>query len=144
MSAGGWPAVHQTQPDTTRRHWRRLNRASKHSAAAYGTSEVIRVEIVLFHIKTRDDIDQEEYEKTFQRMLQLVSDVPGFLGLDGFAAEDGSELAVARFESADAIAQWREQPDHVYTQERGREEFFAKYEIKIATVWKEYGWSADG
>ncbi len=57
--------------------------------------------------------------------------------------EDGTELAVARFESTDVIDAWREQPDHVRARERGREEFFASYEITIATVHKQYGWSRD-
>jgi heme-degrading monooxygenase HmoA len=100
------------------------------------------MEIVLFHINTREGLDEQEYQKTFERMLELVSEVPGFVSIDGFTGEDGSELAVARFESADAIAHWRDQPEHVRTQQRGRDEFFASYDITIATVWKQYGWTA--
>ncbi|MGW0024397.1 antibiotic biosynthesis monooxygenase family protein [Rhodococcus sp. NPDC003383] len=100
------------------------------------------MEIVLFHIKTRTDVDQEEYQRTFERMLDLVSQVPGFVSIEGFAGEDGSELAVARFESREAIAQWREQPEHAHTQQRGRDEFFLSYETTIATEWKNYSWPA--
>ena len=103
------------------------------------------MEIVLFKIRTRPDLDAEEYQRTFERMLELVSAIPGFAGIEGYAGEDGSELAVARFTSPEAIAQWRDQPDHQLTQERGRDEFFAAYDITIATVWREFGWpTGDG
>ena len=52
----------------------------------------------LFHIKTREGLDQQEYQKAFERMLELVSESPGFVSIEGFTGEDGSELAVARFE----------------------------------------------
>ncbi|MDT7770553.1 MAG: hypothetical protein QOI30_3570 [Mycobacterium sp.] len=100
------------------------------------------MEIVLFHIKTREGLDQQEYQEAFERMLELVSESPGFVSIEGFTGEDGSELAVARFESADAIALWRDQPEHVRTRQRGRDEFFASYDITIATVWKHYDWTA--
>lgn len=99
------------------------------------------MEIVLFKIHTREDIDQAEYERTFAEMLALVAEIPGFVDIQGYAGEDGSELAVARFESAESIAMWREQPDHVRTRERGRTEFFESYDITIATEWKHYAWS---
>jgi|1186.fasta_scaffold745767_2 heme-degrading monooxygenase HmoA len=101
------------------------------------------MEIVLFSIRTREDIDQAEYERTFGEMLERVAEIPGFVDIRGYAGEDGSELALARFETAEAIAQWREQPDHVRTQERGRTEFFESYEITIATEWKHYAWSRE-
>jgi heme-degrading monooxygenase HmoA len=102
------------------------------------------MEIVLFRIRTRADINQEEYQQAFARMLELVSQIPGFIGIEGFAGEDGSELAVARFDSPEAIAAWCDQPEHVRTRQRGREEFFTSYDITIATVSRHYDWSAIG
>ena len=101
------------------------------------------MEVVLFHIKPRPDIDTEAYQAAFERMLELVAEVPGFVSIDGFGGEDGSELAVARFESREAIDQWRDQPEHVLTRQRGRDEFFDAYDITIATVWKHYDWTRD-
>ncbi|MDQ6615578.1 MAG: antibiotic biosynthesis monooxygenase [Actinomycetota bacterium] len=98
------------------------------------------MEIVLFKIRPRVGRDDAEYERTFEQMYALVSAIPGFIGIDGYQGEDGSELAVARFESREAIAEWRDQPEHVRTQQRGRDEFFAGYEITIGTVWREYSW----
>lgn len=99
------------------------------------------MEVVLFHITTRPDVDEAEYEAAFVRMMELVAQVPGFLGFDAFTGQDGSELAVARFEDEQALAAWRDQPEHVDTRRRGRQEFFAAYDITIATVNRHYAWS---
>lgn len=98
------------------------------------------MKVVLFQIRTRDDIDEVAYASEFEEMLRLVADVPGFLGIDGFTGEDGSELAVARFDSDEAIDEWREHPGHSATRERGRKEFFESYDITIATVSRHYDW----
>ncbi len=98
------------------------------------------MKVVLFRIWVRADVDQAEYQRTFERMLELVSTVPGFRSIEGFAGEDGSELAVAWFDSDEALAEWRQHPEHVATQERGRTEFFSAYDITIADVSRRYGW----
>jgi heme-degrading monooxygenase HmoA len=101
------------------------------------------MEVVLFHIRTRPDVDETEYGRAFEHMVTLVSEMPGFSCLEGFSGEDGRELAVARFESEDAIAAWRDHPEHVRTRQRGREEFFAEYDITIATVSRHYSWTSE-
>ena len=99
------------------------------------------MEIVLFRIRPRQDVDQEAYGAAYARMVELVQDIDGFVSVEEFASVDGIELAVARFENTEAIDAWREQPEHVQTRERGRKEFFAAYEITIATVHKQYDWA---
>jgi heme-degrading monooxygenase HmoA len=101
------------------------------------------MEVVLFHIHTRPDVDEAAYGAEFERMLELVSTIPGFVSIKGFTGADGSELAVAKFDSEEAIAQWRDHPEHVATRERGRKEFFAAYDITIATVSRHYDWTRD-
>lgn len=99
------------------------------------------MEIVLFRNRTRPDIDAEAYQQAFMDMLEKVAEIPGFVDIHGFAGEDGSELAVVRFESPEAMAMWRDQPDHVRTRQRGREEFFDSYDLTVATVSRQYDWT---
>jgi heme-degrading monooxygenase HmoA len=96
--------------------------------------------VVLFEIRARADVDEAAYEQAFLRMLELVQDIPGFVGFTSYSGADGTELAVARFTDDIALGQWREQPEHVVTRRRGHEEFFDSYEITIATVGRQYGW----
>ncbi len=102
------------------------------------------MKVVLFHARVREDANKPEYEHTFERMLELVQAIPGFRGIEGFAGQDGDELAVAWFDSDDAVAEWKMHPEHVATQERGRTEFFSAYDITVAEVDRRYGWPASG
>ena len=61
------------------------------------------MEIVVFQAHPRHGRDEAEYNQTFERMVELAAEVPGFIDIRGFAAEDGSELAVARFDSPEAV-----------------------------------------
>lgn len=97
--------------------------------------------IVVFKNKPRQDIDRAEYEATFGHMYQLASAMPGFISIDGYAAEDGSELAVVKFESEETLAAWKNHPEHVKTQERAREEFYESYSIIVGEVIRDYTFS---
>ena len=98
------------------------------------------MKVVLFKIQTRSGMDEIAYNQEFEHMLELVQGIPGFVDLQGYAGEDGSELAVARFESDESIKLWRDNPEHVETRRRGREEFFESYDITIAEVSRHYDW----
>jgi heme-degrading monooxygenase HmoA len=100
--------------------------------------------IALFKFRLRPDIDMAEWEQTFVRMVGLASEMPGFVSIEPYAAEDGSGLAVVRFESDEALQAWKTQPEHVLTQERGREAFFESYHMTVATsIVREYGFQED-
>jgi heme-degrading monooxygenase HmoA len=98
--------------------------------------------IVVFKITHRPDMPLADYEQTGTRMVELVSSMPGFLGMD-YAATEGGELLVARFESHEALAGWRNQPEHQAAQERGRREFFAHYRIDVCEPVRSYEFQAD-
>ena len=98
--------------------------------------------VVLFHIRPRPGRDEDEYQRTLQRMLELVSGIDGFLGVEAFNGEDGSELVVAKFTTDDAIRTWKAEPEHVATQQRGRDEFFDAYQVTIAAETRSYQWEA--
>jgi heme-degrading monooxygenase HmoA len=98
------------------------------------------MKVVLFHIRTREDINEADYQRTFERMVEIVSAMPGFRGIDGFTGEDGRELAVVWFDSDEALAGWKRQPEHLDAQEKGRKEFFSAYEVTVAEVDRRYGW----
>jgi heme-degrading monooxygenase HmoA len=98
--------------------------------------------VVLFRSRPRPGRDEAEFQRTFERMLELVSGMDGFLGLEGFGGEDGSELVVAKFSTDDAIRAWKAQPEHVATQQRGRDEFFREYQLTVAAVTRSYEWAA--
>ena len=97
--------------------------------------------LVTFRVTVREDVDQEAFHQTAGRMMELVSQMPGFKGIEWFAALDDphTQLALAKFDTHDAIAEWKQNTEHLLAQKRGREEFFASYRIQIADMNREYG-----
>jgi hypothetical protein len=51
-----------------------------------------------------------------------------------YGESEGRELLVARFGSHEALKLRREQPDHVFAQQLGREQFFAHYRIEVCEL----------
>src|SRR5207247_5572634 len=95
------------------------------------------VVVVVFRITLRPDLPTSEYEEAGARMVELVSEMPGFLGMD-YAQTEGGELLIARFESHEALEAWRNHPEHLETQQRGRERFFAAYRIEVCETVRAY------
>lgn len=98
--------------------------------------------VVVFRITHRHDLPAEEYEETATRMLELVSSMPGFVGMD-YAEVEGGELLVARFESHEALAAWRNHPEHQAAQKRGREQFFSSYRIEVCDTVRSYDFQGE-
>jgi heme-degrading monooxygenase HmoA len=112
------------------------------SPAFPALERLARMVVVVFKITHRPDLPLADYEETATRMVELVSSMHGFLGMD-YAATDGGELLVARFDSHEALADWRNLPEHQAAQERGRREFFAHYRIEVCECVRSYEFHAD-
>jgi heme-degrading monooxygenase HmoA len=97
--------------------------------------------ISLFRFRTRDltPVEREEYSSTLRHMLTLASAMPGFISFRRYMSDDGEAFAVTEFASAEALAAWRDHPDHRTAQQRGRNEFYSEYEIINCTVMHRYG-----
>ena len=76
----------------------------------------------------------EEYAALSGRMRELAEGMPGFLGIKSYVADDGENVSISRFESDEALAAWREHPEHRAAQRIGRERIYASYSIEIASV----------
>ena len=99
--------------------------------------------IVLFSAERRDDMNLEEYQACNQRMRELVRQMPGFISRKRFVADDGEALSIFRFESEEALEAWRNFPEHVEAQRKGRTQFFASYWAQVCTVIREYQFQRD-
>ena len=100
--------------------------------------------VVIFGTNKREDIDLDEYAARNERMYEIVSGMPGFLGIKGYVSEDGERISIARFESDKALKDWRLQPDHVETQKRARESYYDSYWIQVCHTVRDYEWSREG
>src|SRR5207247_7749772 len=83
--------------------------------------------LVIFKTHLREGADLEAYRKTSRRMHELVEQIPGFISIKAYTAEDGEEIDLVRFANEEALRTWKEQTDHIEAQRRGRDEFYDRY-----------------
>jgi heme-degrading monooxygenase HmoA len=94
--------------------------------------------IVVFRSRLRSDADLTALEALGARMYELGSAMPGFVSYKDFAAEDGETLTLVEFETDEQLLAWRNHPEHVEIQARGRAEFFSEYDITISESRRAY------
>jgi heme-degrading monooxygenase HmoA len=94
--------------------------------------------IILIRAKLRADADHAAYEALNAQMFELVQKMPGFLGVNGYASPEGDEVGMVRFESLETLRAWREHPEHLATQARGKAEFYASLGIEVCEVVRAY------
>jgi heme-degrading monooxygenase HmoA len=87
--------------------------------------------------------ERDEYNSTAERLYKIVSAMPGFISYREYEARNGELLGVTEWTSTEALASWRENPEHRKAQERGRQIFYSEYEITICTRLHEYGFKSD-
>ena len=90
--------------------------------------------IVVFRTHVKQQADLAKLHALNQQMVTRVSQMPGFLSLKDFSAQDGEFLVLAEFDSLEAVDAWKAHPEHLAAQRRGREEFFADYHIQVCNV----------
>ncbi|WP_236192143.1 antibiotic biosynthesis monooxygenase family protein [Pseudomonas paraglycinae] len=78
------------------------------------------------------------YAEASERMMQLVAEQPGFLGIDSIRGADGVGITVSYWESEAAILAWREHPEHRVIQARGRAEWYSAFQTRVCRVEREY------
>ena len=91
---------------------------------------------VIFTSKQSPNTDG--YDEAGERMAQLCSEQPGFLGINSARNEDGSGITVCYWDSIEAIKNWKFNNEHQYAQNMGKKEWYESYSVRIAKVEEEY------
>ena len=81
----------------------------------------------------------EEYAATAARMEELAAEQPGYLGLESARGADGAGLTVSYWRTPEDASTWKRVAEHRVAQRRGREEWYASWTVRVATVEREYG-----
>lgn len=84
---------------------------------------------------TRTNLD-DNYSEMAIKMETLAKQQPGFLGVESARNEIG--ITVSYWESLEAIANWKQNLDHLDAQFLGRQKWYENYVVRIARVEKEY------
>lgn len=79
------------------------------------------------------------YGDMAQRMVELAAKQPGFLGVESAREGSGFGITVSYWQDLEAIAAWRRHAEHRVAQERGRSDWYAHYELRVAKVERAHG-----
>ena len=92
--------------------------------------------VIFSSLRTPDDAG---YGDMAERMVALAAEQPGFLGVESTRGGDGFGITVSYWRDLEAIANWRRHAEHRVAQERGRSDWYAHYELRVARVERAHG-----
>ena len=81
-------------------------------------------------------VDDEEYQQTFDELMRLANETPGFIAMD--SARSGLGISVSYWENEDAIKKYRELAFHKIAQQKGREKWYENYTVTVAKIERSY------
>ena len=90
--------------------------------------------VIFTSIRNQGD---DGYAQAAERMLQLASEQPGFLGFETARQDIG--ISVSYWASEEAIKAWKANSEHLVAQQRGKDDWYQWYRIRVCRVEREYG-----
>ena len=90
---------------------------------------------VIFTSLVTDNLS--DYEQTAERMVELARQQEGYLGIE--FARDQVGITVSYWKDLDSITQWKNNVEHTEARNRGREQWYQQYQLRICKVEREYG-----
>jgi heme-degrading monooxygenase HmoA len=84
--------------------------------------------VVVFRSRLRP-----EAEPDYERRAVGI-DMPGFIAIKSFTADDGERVSIVEFDTAEHLAAWRDHAEHRVAQQQGRDRFYSEYSIQVCKV----------
>lgn len=84
---------------------------------------------------TRTDGDNG-YSEMAQQMEDLAKQQAGYLGIESASGEIG--ITVSYWDSLESIANWKANTDHLFAQQKGIQDWYTWYKVRICLVEREY------
>lgn len=79
------------------------------------------------------------YGAMADRMLELASQQPGYLGAESVRDAQGFGITVSYWTSEAAIRDWKQHAEHQVAQAHGHARWYQHFELRIAKVERAYG-----
>jgi len=90
---------------------------------------------VIFRAKIK--LFDEEYSQTAARLRELARKKYGCLDFVSFTEGD-DEIAISYWESLEQIKSWKQDPEHLSAQEKGKHRWYESYQVKVVDIIREY------
>lgn len=92
---------------------------------------------VIFTSRRTDD-DEPGYAEMSARMDDLAAEQPGYRGIESVRSDDGGGITISYWADHEAARAWKRHAEHLVAQRLGRERWYDRYTVRIATVEREY------
>lgn len=76
------------------------------------------------------------YSQMADKMVRLAEEQDGFLGIE--SVRDGLGITVSYWEDMNSIKLWRDNLEHKYAREKGRNTWYEAFKVRIAKVERDY------
>src|SRR6185436_1799071 len=95
---------------------------------------------VIFEVWRKPEFRQE-YLDLAAELRPILETIDGFISIERFESltEKGKILSLSIFRDEEAVAAWRNIPQHRRSQGKGRARIFENYRLRIAGVIRDYG-----
>jgi heme-degrading monooxygenase HmoA len=95
---------------------------------------------VIFEVRPKPE-HKQAYLDLAAELRPILETVDGFISIERFESltEKGKILSLSFFRDEEAVAAWRNIPEHRRTQAKGRATIFENYRLRIAGVIRDYG-----
>jgi heme-degrading monooxygenase HmoA len=82
---------------------------------------------------------EQGYGEMAERMMELASQQPGFLGAESVREANGFGITISYWADEGAIKNWKADLEHLEAQRVGKKTWYAEYRVRVAKVEREYG-----
>lgn len=96
--------------------------------------------ISVIFISTRTPADDTGYGQAAEAMEALARQQDGYLGIDSARGEDGTGITVSYWRDEEAAIAWRDNAEHRRIRDTGRQIWYSRYSLHVATVGRSYDW----
>jgi len=98
---------------------------------------------VIFEVEPKPNRDADYFDIAAE-LRPSVEKIDGFISIERFSSvtQPGRFLALSFWRDEAAIQEWRGFSSHREAQDRGKDELFASYRIRVASVVRDYGFKA--
>ncbi|MFK7782181.1 antibiotic biosynthesis monooxygenase family protein [Psychroserpens sp.] len=90
---------------------------------------------------SRHSENTEGYDDMANKMETLAKTQIGFLGIE--SARNSIGITISYWESLDAIKNWKQQTDHLVAQQKGKQDWYNWYKVRICKIEREYEFFKD-
>ena len=73
----------------------------------------------------RTGVDLDGYEHAAERMTMLAAEQPGYRGIESARGPDGLGITVSYWATEHDAAAWKQQSEHLATQQQGRARWYS-------------------